>query len=418
MKGPRDVPVPARRCAVAAVLACALGCGGDAPPSVSSNVGTTWTTVPEYEIGSLHGERGSFERIADIGVSDDGTRIHVLDAGGRDVSVWTPDGSPVLSVGGEGDGPGEFRDRPRAINLTSDGFQVLDRSRIVGFSDSGAHVETISMPNSVSYRGFRFRPMGLLADGSLLAYPSVTSGYQSGWWGDDPVDHLPVVRIAGRDGGWSVDTLAVLDVTNEVLAAGNPENLAVTLFTDQPYRDSDQAIYRVESETVVVVRMGGLRPGQVDVTEISPEGNTVWSRRLSFVPLPLPLAVAEQYIEAMAEQLAEVHGSRALLGAARTAVREAFYVPEHFPPVQDLAMASNDELWMSTFEPSAPNSGRVWYTVTVGGPGDEPLRRVLLPASFSPYDVTDTHVWGSRRDAYDVAYAVGLRLVPLEEEPN
>ena len=208
MKGPREVPVPARRCAVAAVLACALGCGGGAPP-VSSEVSATWTTRPEYEIGSLHGQRGSFERIADMGVSDDGTRIHVLDAGGRDVSVWTPDGSPVFSVAGDGDGPGEFRGPPRAIDLTSDGFLVLSSDRIVGFSASGIHVETISMPNSVSYRGFRFRPMGKLADGSLLAYPGVRPAYQSGWWGDDPVDHLPVVRIAGRDGGWSVDTLAV-----------------------------------------------------------------------------------------------------------------------------------------------------------------------------------------------------------------
>ena len=417
MKGPREVPVPARRCAVAAVLACALGCGGGAPP-VSSEVSATWTTRPEYEIGSLHGQRGSFERIADMGVSDDGTRIHVLDAGGRDVSVWTPDGSPVFSVAGDGDGPGEFRGPPRAIDLTSDGFLVLSSDRIVGFSASGIHVETISMPNSVSYRGFRFRPMGKLADGSLLAYPGVRPAYQSGWWGDDPVDHLPVVRIAGRDGGWSVDTLAVLDVTNEVLATGSPANMDLALFMDQPFRDSDQAIYRAESETVLLVRMGGLAPGQVDVTEVSPQGDTVWSRQLSFTPLALPPSSAERFVEGIAESFAEADGSPAVLGAARRAVRESLYVPEHYPPVQELAMASNGELWMSTFERSDLGSGRVWYTVRVGGPADEPLRRVLLPGFFSPHDVTDTHVWGSRRDAYDVAYAVGLRLVPLEEEPN
>ena len=110
--GPRDVTMPARRCAVAAALAYALGCGGGAPP-VPSDVSATWTTLPEYEIGSLHGERGSFERISAIGVSDDGTRIHVVDSSARGVSVWAPDGSPIFSVGGEGDGPGEFRGPPK-----------------------------------------------------------------------------------------------------------------------------------------------------------------------------------------------------------------------------------------------------------------------------------------------------------------
>ncbi len=81
-------------------------------------------------------------------------------------------------------------------------------------------------------------------------------------------------------------------------------------------------------------------------------------------------------------------------------------------------MASNGELWMSTFERSDLGSGRVWYTVRVGGPADEPLRRVLLPGFFSPHDATDTHVWGSRRDAFDVRFAVGLRLVRVEEEPE
>ena len=308
--------------------------------------------------------------------------------------------------------------RPNAIHLRPDGFRVLDGYHIVTYSVSGVHLGTVSMPNSVSYRGFRFRPMGLLADGGLVVYPSVDLAYQAGWWGDDPVDHLPVVRLTERDASWSVDTLAVLDVTNDALAAGDPDQVGSTLLMVQPFRDSDRAIYRTESETVVLVRVRGLAPGQVDVTEVSAQGDTVWSRRLSFAPSALPPSHVEQFLEAGAANFPQADGSPGVLSAAKGALREALYVPQHYPPFRDLAMASNGELWMSTFERSDLGPARVWYTVPLGGPADEPLRRVLLPSSFSPHDATDTHVWGGRRDAYGVHYAVGLRLVPLEEESN
>ena len=401
---------------VSTTVASALGCGVDSPPG-SLKIGSTWATVPAYEVGSIHGERASFQRISDIRLGDDGKRVYVVDPLESLVSAWTPDGSPVFSVGGEGEGPGEFRSRPDAIHVTPDGFQVLDRDHFVVFSRDGHHVSTVPVPSAVSYRGFRFRPLAMLEDGSLLVYPGVGSPYRSGWWGDDAVYELPVVRLRGRDGHWAVDTLAVLDVRNEILGTGGRDNLALTMFTFQPYRDSDQVIYNAQSNAVVLVHMRGLGPGEVGLAEVSVEGDTVWSRRMSFAPLALSAGVVDELVDGLAEGMTNARGSPSLLGAARSAVREALYVPEHYPPVQDVALASNGELWMRTFEDAGADSLNVWYAVRVGeSEKDSPVRRILLPTSFSPHDATDTHVWGIRRDAFDVRYVVGRQLIRQEGE--
>lgn len=409
----------ARQWVVATTVVIALGCndGVDSPPA-SLETADTWATVPAYEIGSPHGERASFQRISDIRLGDDGQRIHVADPREAQVTVWTPEGSLLLSVGGEGEGPGEFRGSTGAIHLTRDGFQVQDRDHFVLFALDGRHLATVPVPSSVSYRGFRFRPLAMLEDGSLLVYPSVDSAYRMGWWGDDPVDELPVVRLTEGDERWAVDTLAVLDVSDEVLGTGDPDNLTLTMFTTQPYRDSDQVFYNAKSQSVVLVRMRGLGPGEVDLTELSARGETVWSRRMSFAPVALSASDVDEMVEALAEHLANAPGrSPSLLGDARSAVREALYVPEYYPPVQDAALASSGELWMRTFEDAGTDSLDVWYAVRVGQT-DSPVRRVLLPTSFSPHDATDTHVWGSRRDAFDVRYVVGRQLIRQEREPE
>ncbi len=405
---------------VATTVVIALGCndGVDSPPG-SLEIAGTWATVPVYEIGSPHGERASFQRISDIRLGDDGERVYVADPREAQVTVWTPEGSLLLSVGGEGEGPGEFRGSTGAIHLTRDGFQVQDRDHFVQFALDGRHLATVPVPSSVSYRGFRFRPLAMLEDGSLLVYPSVDSAYRIGWWGGDPVDELPVVRLMERDGHWTADTLAILDVRTEVLGTGDPDNLALTMFTAQPYRDPDQVFYNAQFQSVVLVRMKGLDPGEVDLTELSAEGDTVWSRRMSFVPLPLSAKEVDELVGGLAEGLADIRGSPSLLGDARKAVREALYVPEHYPPVQDAALASNGELWMRTFEDAGTDSLNVWYAVRVRET-DSPVRRILLPTSFSPHDATDTHVWGSRRDAFDVRYVVGRQLIrqaiPTEQQ--
>lgn len=401
---------------VASVLAAGYGCGDDPPPELLNGV-DTWVTVPRYEIGSLHGADAAFTRVSDVSLGEEGTRVYVVDPSDFRVTVWTPDGSLLFSVGGEGQGPGEFR-RPDRVQVTSDGFRVRDRDRFVLFSRDGEYLRTVSIPLSVSHRGFRFRPALLLDDGGFLAYPSVSPDYMSGWWGDDPVVELPVVRLREHDGAWTVDVLTMLDVRNEILATGRDDaNSGLTSFSRQPYRDTDQASYSSWSNTVVVTRQGGLDPGVVDLTELSADGDTVWFRRLRFSPIPLPVREVEELVENFATTIAN-RTSDALLADARRSVREALYVPENYPSVRDMALLSNGEMWMRTQEDAGADSLDVWYAVQVGVARDSPVRRVLLPATFLPFDATESVLWGTRFDSFDVRYVVGHRLVRDNGDPD
>ena len=140
---------------------------------------------------------------------------------------------------------------------------------------------------------------------------------------------------------------------------------------------------------------------------------------MRFTPLALPANTVDELLDSMAEGLASAPVNSVSLGAARRAIADALYVPEHYPPVQDVSLASTGELWMKTFEDAGVDSLSVWYTVRVGETErDSPVRRVLLPTSFLPHDATDTHVWGVQRDAFDVRYVVGRRLVRQGGEPG
>ena len=397
-----------QQCWVASLTVGALGCGAD-PLSESLQAEETWFTVLEHEIGDLHEGDAAFGRVTDVRLGHDGNQVYVLDVGEFRVTVWTPDGALLFAVGRQGEGPAEFRG-PGQVHVTPEGFRVRDSGRFVMFSVDGHHLGTVSIPRSVSYRGFRFRPALLLDSTSFVAYPRVPPSYHAGWFGDDPVEELPIVRLVNQDDHWTVDTLVVLDVRDEILAVGrNDDNRELAMFAYQPYRDSDQATYNALSNTMFVARMRGLGAGEVNLTELSAEGDTVWTRTLRFPPIPLTSGDVDVTVEEWAGFLSRARESVSLR-EARRAIREALYVPEHHPAARSMAIFSNDEFWMRTFE-DAGDSLAVWYAVQVGQGDDVPPRRILLPTSFLPRDETASHVWGIQSDSLDMRYVVGRRLV-------
>ena len=64
--------------------------------------------------------------------------------------------------------------------------------------------------------------------------------------------------------------------------------------------------------------------------------------------------------------------------------------------------------------PAGHENPEIWYAVRKGVVRGT-IRRIVVPESLRPRDVSDTHLWGTRQDEMDVQYVVGLRLVPTEE---
>ena len=82
-------------------------------------------------------------------------------------------------------------------------------------------------------------------------------------------------------------------------------------------------------------------------------------------------------------------------------------IPEYWPATLAIGLRSNGEIW---FRPAGEDDPRIWYAVRKRE-DEGPIRRIVVPESFSPRDANATHVWGVRTDEMGVQYVAGLRLV-------
>ena len=368
----------------------------------------TWLTVPEHEIGSLDAEAAAFSRIADVRVGQGGEAIHVLDSGDDRLTVWSPDGSLLVEAGGQGGGQVEFRS-PEQVRVRDDGFHVRDGSGFEVFSADGSHLQTVSVPMSVDFRRFRLRPELVLDDGGFVVLPRLSARDRTGWSGEDPILDVPVLRLEQREDQWALDTLAVIDIRNrdlDIRPPGGGSSWSVS--ARQPYGDADEVHFNTRANTVVVTRESRVDAGAVDVTEISASGDTVWSRRLRFAPIPLLPSDVDEAVESQALALSGAMEAVSLV-EARAMVRDALYAPDHHPAVMTAQAMSTNELWLKTYEEADADTLDVWYAVRIGDDDDHP-RRILLPNNFYPLDATDSHVWGVRYDPSG-QYVEGRRLV-------
>ncbi len=374
----------------------------------------TWTTEVEFEIGDALEGDALFGVVSQVRV--EGARVFVLEPYEARLTLWAPTGTRLVTVGRWGEGPGEFR-VPHRVHVDSMSFYVQDQRRFTRFAADGALLETVpDLPSTLSFRGFRLRAEALL-DGGYLATPVIPPGVVEGWHGDDPVLDLPVFHAAQDQGQWLMDTVVVLDMTNQGLniQGDDPESGVVGFFSVQAYGDYDLSYYDPRTGAVVVARRNG-EGGQVVLSEVTVAGDTTWHRRLSLPVVPMDPARAEELVETLTRL---VHRRAALESEflsearARRMVEEAVYLPDPVPGVSRMVGTTSGDIWLRTFE--KVDTLAVWYAI---GRGDttSPAKRVLLPTGFAMYDGTATHVWGVREDSLDINYVVGRKLVRAPNE--
>ncbi len=127
------------RVALAAAPAFALIGGTDAR---SATVQWELSAEPETEIGVVAGdpEYELFDAASSLLLSDG--RIVVANAGSRQIRYFAPDGVFLKQVGGAGGGPGEFRDLRRLYADEGDTVLALDAAgrRLAVFDPDGSYV--------------------------------------------------------------------------------------------------------------------------------------------------------------------------------------------------------------------------------------------------------------------------------------
>jgi hypothetical protein len=139
--------------------------------------GEGWEVLmePALSIGVVEGDPNQeFNGIAGAWRLSDG-RVVVADRGTMELRFFDPAGTHLSTVGGRGEGPGEFTNLGGLQVVRGDtlvAYNQLTR-RVTLFDGDGSYVRTVSLP-SLEDRPWA-RPRGTFADGSLLL--SAEAGY-------------------------------------------------------------------------------------------------------------------------------------------------------------------------------------------------------------------------------------------------
>ena len=205
--------------------------------SVAWLPGEKWGVEPEpvFRLGNEDDPSSQFFRILDVALLADGGAI-VVDGGSSEVRLYDANGGHLWSVGGRGDGLGEFRS-PRYLGRREDGvFLIWDRSlsRVSVVRENGDPIAT----ERRSSGGSEFVAQALFDDGAwLVTFPVSVSVPEAGttWadtiglWRYDPVpeDRVRLARIIGQRWIWTGAHMLPVPFSPRPLRAIDGSRLAV-----------------------------------------------------------------------------------------------------------------------------------------------------------------------------------------------
>ena len=348
--------------------------------------GEEWSlgTEPTLEMGEVDGSPAhQFDGIAGIRTLSDG-RIVVANGGSGEIRVFSQVGEILRTLGGSGEGPGEF------TNLS--GIDLMARDSILAL-DYGSRRGKIFHPDPGFVRSFELAVEGFggveavrsLGDGSLVAItqspmrPGETGIYR------DPI------AMARLDASGSL--VKVIGVFPGSAIAIFPGGLG-----SPPHRSN--TVHAVFDETLYV--------GTQETFEIrayDPEGTL-----LRIVRAPTPdLSLTEDDVRSYVDNIL---GQQNAPEAVKATFLETYLTQIPWPPTRpaysELLSDALGNLWVG--EPrSGPYQDPVWWTVF--SPEGALMGRVELPDRFRPFEIGADYVLGRWQGPLDVEYVHLYELV-------
>lgn len=191
-------------------------------PSEPSEARWQVSPQPTLEIGTGIGTGGQeayqFNGVRNALRLPDG-QVAIADAGSRQIRIFDEAGRHVRTLGGRGDGPGEFVALSTIGSVGDGSIGAWDgnRKRLTIFDARGAVAQTTDVP---SIGGMQVRAVGWFADGSVVVEPS---GNPMEIMGLEPGRHRIPRRYLRVTRSGTVDTLAVLAGREQVVERGEGE---------------------------------------------------------------------------------------------------------------------------------------------------------------------------------------------------
>lgn len=366
-------------------------------PGEAQSRAARWSLTPDLRIGSVDGP-GALTRAADLVVGQD-NRLYIVQPQDRLVRVFSTDGDLVRTIGRRGKGPAEF-EHPERLGWIGDTLWVSDSKldRISLFRQDGSLIATLNLVVPTSEYPYLSKGAGvLLANGSALgtprfAVPPAVTG---------PASRTPILRLSRT--GQVLDTLAWSARAHQSLILRSARGSMVSSF--QPFRDN--LIWEVSPDgksIVFVERPAAKRSGNsfFQVTKVDASGKTIFSNRYRYSPRRITKGLADSLLSVAVQQAMEVFGSRS---AAEAEVRKALYLPEYHPPVTDVVVGGDGNIWLRREDLGGETV--VWNVLDHRG---RVKALLTLPKRLRIKEARGNLVWAIEHDELDVPYVVRYRI--------
>jgi hypothetical protein len=309
-------------------------------------------------------------------------RIAVLNGGTADVRLFNATGRHLATIGGRGQGPGDFVAPSRVLELGGDSLLVLDnnhRLQFTLFGPDGRYARAFTVPLSLG--GERTDLLGWFPDGSSLVRRHEL---------DDSVPTGSLVRQFASlfrlgNGGIILDSLGLFP--------------GLTTASSGPYMWGPIPHAAVHDTTIFF--------GPADSYEVR---RYSWNGALSgIVRLARPsVPTTEAHIEAFWEEgrKSMARWDPRLRAQAEKRISGIRFAPT-LPAYHRLETDAAGNLWVQEYARTRSREGRVW---TVFDPAGAYLGDVEMPDRFTVHQFGDDFVLGTWRDADDVEH---VRMYPI-----
>ncbi len=411
MRGMRSTALPLLASG-AMVLAAACGDTGQGGGAGAGAVGTldgpdvmlNAVTEDVFAVGSVGGgDWDTFGSVRSVAFDNDG-RLHIFDSQADHILVVGPDGSLVRTVGGPGEGPGEFGTGTRAIIVARDGsYTVLGIQQFDLIDSDGTFVRRVSgdvlMSSDLA-----------LPDGRLVAtdYLRVSEFFAS--------------RELPESEGRPVHLVPLDDSEPEVhyTAWELPEDPAAS----DGASGSDRNTFRMSAGRAYEpgLHMGVLTDGRIALADsigyriklFGLDGSVGGVIERPIAPLAVDEAIREAAREryrAQDEAMAGVAG-RSPIRFEREGV-EALVFADEVPVIADIVVDWDDRIWVTRTDEVGADDGPTDIVTPdgryIGTLASDGLR---TPDAFGPNSL----IAYIERDEMDVPSVRVVRLVSLEPE--
>ena len=340
-------------------------------------------TDPSYQFGTITG----------LDVDPDGN-IYVVDRQAQNVRVFDPAGAYLRTIGGPGEGPGEFGGNAAAVFVLDGRVVVPDPSnaRVSSFSLDGTFESDfrLDVSQGVPLRFDVIGSRGLVAQRRAIAD------------GAGAVSGDVITRLV--DEGLVADTLVDLDPGQSVQITGGIPRIHV--FAPDPVWDSAYD--------------GRLATGMTDAWRFNLYDSVGVLQRIVTRPVD-PRAVTARDRRDVEQALREMYRIQGVPPELVENVVEAMEFGERFPAFASLTHGPYGSLWIQTLlseEELAERGGatlfvdemgsRVWDVVDSDG---RYLGQVAFPTRFEPVRFLEDRFYGIERDDLDVESVRVYRVV-------